>query len=194
MIFVVGTQKYRLRITEGPIVLNGVECSSVCLQAHREILIAPDHPKRDRLRSLLHELARAWVFETGMPRDAEGWMDVAASVSIGAMKDLNNQGGEMALLAMRPGESTGASTAKIGLSRNRECAVCRTTVAGASVQCQPAGMPGVVELALYCEFCNHTQRWQEMQSARGLPTGVVVGEPAFERGDTRKNVAMTMRG
>jgi hypothetical protein len=183
MNFDVGSNTYRLRVTEGPIELDGAECLSACVQAEREILISKEAKPRDRMRLLIRELARAWTFETGEPSTFNGWLGLVATVTLAAVKNLNTQGGEMGVLSLRPGEVTSSATVKIGLSLNRPCAVCNTTVAGGSIVCQPAGLPGVVEMMLYCDFCGHTQCWKEMQGARGLPTGVPIGKPTFERGD-----------
>lgn len=180
MRFRCGPHFYQLRITPGPLAHEGTPCLGACLQSTREILLSAACPPADRLRTLIRELAIAWVFECGEPTD---WLDRVATIAIATYADLNRQGGELAVLSLRAGESTGDAASAIGLSRSRECAVCRTAVAGGSVACRP-GMPGTVDLALFCDFCGRTQRWREASSARGLPSGVVLGEMIFERGDT----------
>lgn len=185
MRFRIGSTTYAVRVTEGSLTFEGTPCISACLQGTREILIAATCEPAKRGFALAAELTRAWAFETGTPRDTDGWLALAASMLNQAIPDLNAQGGFLALQSLRAGESPGHGAAKIGLTRARECAVCRGTVAGGSIACAPTDKPGVVSLELYCEFCDATQTWQEMQTAAGLPSGVVVGEPTFRRGDSR---------
>src|SRR4051794_14428820 len=105
MRFHVGPWQYRMRLTEGPLIFDGSHVLGACIQSPREILIAADCPADDRLRVLLTELMSAWCFETGEPSTRDGWRDLAASMTMAALVDLNNQGGELALLSLRPGES-----------------------------------------------------------------------------------------
>lgn len=183
MRFRIGARYYSVRVTDGPIVLDGFKCSGVCLQSTREILIAGDCHPRERSFILFRELMRGWVFETGQPANDDGWHDLGATMTLGAIVDLNMQGGQEALFGLRAGESPERAAAKIGLTRSRACAVCRGDVAGGSVLCHPSKTPGIVDLALFCDHCNRTQRWSEVQSAGGFPSGQVVGEPVFEAGD-----------
>lgn len=191
MIFHVGPHTYRLRVTAGALIHGGAECLGGTIQTPREILISADCPAGDRLRVLLRELCRAWSFEVGAPH-GDDWMDLAATVALAAMKDLNTQGGALALLALRPGERTDHSTVKIGLSTNRYCPCCQETVAGGSVHWGPGEVPGVVDLAIFCPFCGDTWRWREAQAAGGMPTGIVLGTPVKERGDTTR-AALALR-
>ena len=181
MLFHIGASRYTLSVTPGPLHHAGVPLLSACLQSSRELLIAADCPVHDRPRVLIGELARAWTYETGTPGDTAGWIDLCATVALRAIVDLNLQGGILALESLRPGESPGPAAARIGLTRNRACAVCRGDVAGGSVDCRVVA-PGVVELVLYCEFCDQTQTWREAQTVAGLPSGIVLGEPVFTRG------------
>jgi hypothetical protein len=187
MRFRIGPHTYSLRITEGPIVVEGASCLGASLTGSREILIAADCPPKLRLSTLLYELMRVWSLETGVPRDCEGWYELGATMSAAAAVDLNNQGGELALLSLRNGESPEPAAAKIGLTRKRCCGVCGGTVAGGSVECRVVSA-GICELRLYCEHCDQTMTWREAQMARGLPSGLVLGEPVMERGDRRAAV------
>lgn len=184
MEFPIGAWKYSVAITDGKLFHEGRECIGATIEASREILISSVCPPRDRLRVLIRELTRAWTFATGSPDGPEAWMDLAATMFGATVSALNRQGSEAALVAMRPGDDIGPATARVGLSRNRECARCNGTVAGASVDCTPGAMPGVLDMGLYCEHCGKTQRWQEVATAMGLPSGIVTGKPRFEAGDT----------
>ena len=63
----VGPYTYIARLVPGQLFHEGVECSAATLETTREILIASDGPKRDVLRLLIHEYARAWEFAVGVP-------------------------------------------------------------------------------------------------------------------------------
>lgn len=192
MKFRIGPWMYRLRITEGPLVHEGVPCLSACLQSPREILIAGDCPVADRGRAMYTELTRAWTFEKGIPASADGWLALAASMAMQATIDLNQQGGILALRSLRPAESADGAAARLGLSRERVCGTCGGSVAGGSVGCSPAAdKPGIVDLELYCEFCGQTQFWQEAQTIAGMPSGIVVGEAYFRAGDSRRLLVPT---
>lgn len=59
-------------------------------------------------------------------------------------------------------------------------------VAGGSVICRPSiKRPGILDLSIYCEFCNHVQKWSEAATASGLPSGTIVGKVKFEGGTAR---------
>jgi hypothetical protein len=182
----VGPHLYRVAITEGPIFHEGEECLGLCVQQLREIQLSPACPPEDRLGMLIHELVHAHVFTDGEPKDLESWCDRIGSILRTLLRDLSSQGGEEALMRLRPGESPEANAAKIGLLRSRSCGRCSTMVAGGSVVCRPSRLPGVLDMALYCECCGHVQRWQEQAAASGLPSGIVVGDPTFERGDAAR--------
>jgi hypothetical protein len=102
--FQVGPRNYAVRIARGPIVLDGDACMGICDPANREILLAHDLAPHLRLEVLLHELAHAFIFAFGFPRDVEAFCDFHASVSQQTWRDLNRCGGLDALLALAPGE------------------------------------------------------------------------------------------
>lgn len=183
MRFKVGASRYSVVIAPGPLTFEGTPSLAATMQADRQILIAGDAPVSDRPRLLMRELMHAWIMETGEPKRSEGWVDLCATVTMATVNDLNFQGGEMGLMGLRSGESPEPGAVRSGLSTNRQCAVCQSTVAGGSVIWRPASLPGLAELRIYCEFCGHTQIWTEGLSARGLPNCIPIGEPTFERGD-----------
>lgn len=183
MTFRIGKRRYRLKVVPGKLLVDGATALGAAMQSRAEILLSSELPHDDRLRVLCRELFRCWVFETGRPDSTEGWLSLAATMAMQLSVDLNAAGGELGLLSLRPGEDVENPTIRIPLTRNRQCAKCGGTVAGASVECSP-DTPGVVRMSLYCEFCGITQRWSETQGGMGLPTGQVVGEPVFESGDT----------
>lgn len=182
MAFKVGARLYRVTVTAGRLSFDGDGCLGATLQSEGEILISASCPPHDRLRILLRELQRAWTYECGVPGDADGWLDLAATMARAAMVDLNLHSGEAALLALGAGETLEPKL--IGLQSARHCGKCRSMVAGGSVACKTTNLPGVLELAMYCEFCGRTMRWREAQTARGTPSGELLGRMEFEAGDT----------
>lgn len=180
---VAGTIVYRVRISPEPLTLHGQRCMGVCDEAQREITLSCDLPARHRLHVLAHELAHAWDYAAGEPKDGEAWCDRMGAVLSAALRDLAMCGGEDALMRLRPGESPGPAACRLVLSRERRCAICSGSVAGASVVAHPSEVPGVAELALWCEWCGHVQHWRETVTQHGYPSGQVEGEPTFERGE-----------
>ncbi|MEM8493906.1 MAG: hypothetical protein AAF663_00790 [Planctomycetota bacterium] len=69
-----------------------------------------------------------------------------------------------------------------------ECGDCGQRVSAGQIAVGPLrrdpdnGTP-IVDLAFYCDHCNHLQTWSEMANAKGHPTGASVGEPRRIRGD-----------
>lgn len=182
MRFAVGPYRYKLRIADEPIFLDGQESFAVVSESDRTITLSPKCLPRNRLPVIAHELTHAWCFACGEPTTLESWCDLAATMAAALLKDLRCQGGEEALTRLEPGESLSAKTATLHLTRNRYCMKCEATIAGYGVQCLPADN-GELELALYCEGCGHVQRWRETASESGLPSGAVIGQPCFERGE-----------
>lgn len=177
----VGPWRYKLRIADAALFLNGEERMGLCCEKSRELLISPECPPAARLGMFFHELAHAWIYHTGEPRTVEDLCDLFATMTAAALDDLCINGGKEAILRLTPGESPSPGAAKIALTRNRYCGKCQSTIAGFSVECKPSALPGVLDLSLFCEHCNHVQRWQEMATASGLPSGTHLGEPSFEK-------------
>jgi hypothetical protein len=182
--FRIGAARYAVRVVEGPIRLEGAQCVGICDEEGQEVGLASTLPVERRLHVLLHELAHGHVFATGMPRDVESLCDFVATVGELAFRDLAACGGEESLRRLRPGEVLGRATGRIGLLRARACS-CGGLIAPGDVRCeQDRARPDQVTLSLYCEHCDHTLTWNELATFGGLPSGVVVGEPRIERGNT----------
>jgi hypothetical protein len=179
--FRVGDARYSARVTDRPIVLNGVECDGLCDERGRRILIDPELPLNRRLWVLFHELAHAGVYAHGMPTTVEGLCDFIATLASLGIADLDAAGGVEALKRLSPGEELGLETAKIALTRSRYCPVCQGTVAAGSIECHREGA-GHVKLSLGCDHCGIRATWRELATHGGLPSGVVVGEPEVIHG------------
>lgn len=180
--FRVGSNRYRVQLTRGPIELDGAQCVGLCDEEVQAIQIADSVKVEKRLWVLLHELAHGHVFAMGMPRDVEGLCDFVATVGELAIRDLTLCGGEEALRRLRVGETLGLATGRIGLLRSRACS-CGGLIAPGDVDCrQDRRHPDQVTLRIYCEHCDHTLTWNELATYGGLPSGAVVGEPTIEKG------------
>jgi hypothetical protein len=155
----------------------------LCFPDDRKILISCQAPVTGRMAILLHELTHAWVFSMGEPRDLEAWCDLNAAIFTQALRDLRAQGGEPALERMQPGESVERKTARLNLTTARYCAACTGTVGIASVIIKPTRKRGIIELSIFCPHCDHVQRWREISTEDGQPSGMIVGEPQFLRGE-----------
>jgi hypothetical protein len=104
MSFKIGNSVYTCRIAPAPLMCNGQTCFGNISEARREIFISEEVLPEDRASILLHELAHAQVFATGRPADDESLCDLIASVSTTGYRQLNEQGGEAVLMAMRVAE------------------------------------------------------------------------------------------
>jgi len=103
MIFHVGPYTYRLRITAGPLKsTEGETLTGLAVRDDREILISGDVRPEDRLTVLLHELKHAWFFHIPKPVTEEESCELFAMIATGMMNDLNREGGEDRLKALRP--------------------------------------------------------------------------------------------
>lgn len=78
----VAANDYRVSVTAGPLFHEGKSCLSATTASPAEILIAGDTPVRSRRFALMCELVRAWTFETGEPRNADGWLALATTAAI----------------------------------------------------------------------------------------------------------------
>jgi hypothetical protein len=185
-VFQVGRFKYRLRITEEPLFnQEGEELEGRCVERERLLLISCKVPVGERLAVLLHELYHAWLYAIGRAGDVEGECDRYATMVTHFWRDMCLFGGEEAIRSLRPGETLGAVVARIAFLGSRNCR-CGETVPSGRVFCYRDAMRvGQVKLSIYCGFCNHTLRWNELATVAGQPGGVVVtGSDVIERGNT----------
>lgn len=102
MIFTVGPWTYRTRIVHRLMDDTGDKKAGLFEWMTRTIWIAADVPADRRLAVLIHELRHAWQFDFGRPKSDEDDANQAASFCIDVMRQLADQGGEAALMQMRP--------------------------------------------------------------------------------------------
>jgi len=190
MRFRVGPWVYRVRITDEPIYdENGKEQAGYYVWRDREILISGAIPVRRRLDILCHELRHAWIEHFGQSRDIEGDCNLSSSFTASVMRQLLSQGGEAALMRLN---SAGVidHSARLNIASERmgaECMVCGHRFSPLQVTTEPAqfdtaGGRLVMRRWLYCEFCGHVQRWSELATNSGLPTGSVLDTPELIKG------------
>ncbi len=179
MRFHVGPLRYQLRVASEPIITNGRERAGLCIEQDSEIQVSPKVKSANRLHVLCHELMHSWIWASGEPRDVEGWCDLAASMAASALRDLCQQGGDMALQRLLPGESPEPAANRMAMTNTRYCARCQRTIPAGEVQCA-ADAPGLVALAIRCPHCAVIQRWKEVAAMNGYPSGVPAGDVEFE--------------
>lgn len=182
MRFKVGPWVFRVSISTGPITHTGEEVMGLCFPDDRKILISHKVPAGGRMAVLLHELTHAWCFSGSQPSDLEGWCDLNAMIFTQALRDLRAQGGEPAIERLQPGETLSPTTSRLNLTTARYCHACTGTVGIASVVIEQTDKPGIVQMTIYCPHCDHLQRWREVSTEDGQPSGMMVGTPRIVRG------------
>ena len=189
---------YRVEVVANPLQgERGQPLDGVTDFSNKLIQISPECVMGDRARTVYHEYAHPWIQWAGLPRTDEQFCDLFARMAESLIADLVRQGGPDAvlLLDLLPEQRFDAACltltlAQIGVEKLVECGVCRQRIGGGSVCVSPprhstavAGL--VVELAFYCDSCDHVQRWVEFASKTGKPTGAMAGEPALLVGAER---------
>ena len=88
--FRVGAFDYTVRRSKVPMYDEGDECLGISVQAQRVIYLSPTLRDEDAARVVMREIARVWTFETACPASFEGWLDLAATVGLSAVRDLKD--------------------------------------------------------------------------------------------------------
>ena len=190
MRFHVGPWVYRVRITENRLYdENGAELAGLFVWRDREILISNAVPVRQRLDVLVHELRHAWREHFGAGENIEGECNNVASFTASIMRQLLRQGGEPTLMRLDCNGMVNHA-AKLNIASERlgaECMVCGRRFSPIQVSCETAQFDtaaGRLAVArwLFCDFCGHVQRWHELATTSGLPTGEVLDAPELLKG------------
>jgi hypothetical protein len=184
MRFRVGPWVYRVKIVEG-LQLNGERVAGLCEWLTRTISIGAHVPVRQRLPVLLHELAHAYreAFGRAAASDDESHCDQAASFAADCWRQLERQGGEDALMRLRPDGvvDRAADVEEPGEPRAAQCPTCGglldMPIRTGPAEFDPARNRLVCRRGANCEFCGKTVTWRETVTSRGVPTGTVIGEP-----------------
>lgn len=163
----------------------------------KEIEVCPTCLMNDRPQAVYHEYAHTWLRWAGLPKTDEQACDLFARMFAGLMADVMKQGGPDALLLMdmMPAERFDAACYsltlnQLGAEHLYQCCSCQQRIAGGSVLASPprhdptiASM--VVDLAFYCENCDHVQAWAGFASKTGKPTGAMASPPVYLKGAER---------
>lgn len=163
----------------------------------KKIEVSPDTLLGDRPRTVYHEYAHPWIAWAGLPKTEEQFCDLFARMAESLMSDVTRQGGPDALLLMDllpearfDAASLVLTLAELGEEKLVQCGKCEQRIGGGSVcvsvprhSAEVAAL--VVELAFYCESCDHVQRWTEFASKTGRPTGAMASKPEFLVGAER---------
>ena len=181
-----------VKITEGRLFdSQGGEQAGLFVNEESTIYISGAIPPRRRLHVLLHELRHAWEEFLGLPVGGEAEKDNVASFTADVMRQLKAQGGEAALMRLRPDgvvdDSAGPATlppARFGA----ECCGCGGVFPASHIVTEPSAFnvhldEQTVERKLYCDHCGHVQKWVELATPMGRPTGVVVQAPERMKGE-----------
>ena len=160
----------------------------------RRELISTECPPECRLEVVCDLSLEAWsrLMPEGSTRQER--RRFAATVLAQVVRDIDRQGGILSLV-MADAEVSGVSLDQLvnpvkghAAERLYECSVCGQRVAGGSVVAsKPVKLPTlgvpVVMLAFYCDGCTHVEVRQELANGAGRPTGILVGEPEFWKGE-----------
>lgn len=102
--FSIGPTLYVVRISDEPLIFEGRQVDGLCDEGCEEsgvITLCSLLPRRRRLHILIHELRHAWVWLHGRSADDdEADANNVASFTLDVMRQLQEQGGEPALLRM----------------------------------------------------------------------------------------------
>lgn len=187
MRFHIGPWRYTVRITDGALFdQQGREAAAMFVPSQRRILISGTLPLAVRSEKLRHELRHAWLHHLGRPTDEETDCDTVASFSACIERQFADQGGESALAAMTAG---GALPTRVPVAcLGGECCKCQSRFSPAQVVTEVADHSDTLDVLtvqrrLFCDFCGHVQAWKEVATRDGLPTGQVLGQPTFEKGE-----------
>lgn len=192
MRFTIGAHVYKAAIADNPLTDRlGRSCWGLFYDDRRLIEISPACPPGERFGVLLHELRHAWCDQFPRPDDEEKDADHYAAMTAAIVKQIMNQGGPGAILALECDVLTDFDPAKFvatlaerGLDRCFACNVCQQRLGPGSVlvtnpRPHPNTGASMVGIAFFCGFCDHVQHWGELANAAGNPTGVCCLEPEY---------------
>lgn len=190
MKFKVGPWSYTVKISPKPIQDHlGRMCDGLCDWSNRTIWLYEGLPLEQRAEVLYHELDHAWQRHFGTPSDAEGSANRNSSFAADVQGQLERQGGLAALARMCAGMIVdGADAETPSMAYKATCKGCSGDIAIGDIhnsvpQFDPGERCLVIGRCFFCEFCQHTQTWNEACTATGRPTGRVIGQPKIYRGN-----------
>jgi len=150
---------------------------------NQAIWLDGEMPVRRRWHVLLHELKHAWRHAMGRPDDDEGDANQSASFAADVLRQLANQGGEMALMRLTEDGVVDhtAVAEEPGEPRAAQCPACNGLlnfpIRTAPAQFDPKWNRLVATRAADCDYCSRMVSWTEAVTTTGIPTGVVLSGP-----------------
>lgn len=156
------------------------------------IRISSQVPRERRRTILFHELRHAWQHEHGEAQSPEEDARQAAAWSIDMNDQLTAQGGNAALLALKPQPTPAEKEIRCSDPswntpapiENHYCPMCRATIPPGAVmsdlpQMSPSYHKPAVERGFYCGWCNVVICWTEGATDKGMPNGKLIGGVRF---------------
>jgi hypothetical protein len=197
MQFNVAGEAYRVLLAAQPIFDDGgSELEGCAIEAKRAIVISPHLELSRREEIILHELSHAWFFHVPRPTNEEERSQIFATMARQFRADLESQGGDGAILNLRPtaiawmgvGDTSAErpgrpqSAEAVGLSDRRVCGCCGAEVLPGSIvntdiSFHEPSRQWHIQRWFTCEGCGTLQAWREHCSADGWPSGVIVSNP-----------------
>lgn len=169
---------YAIEITSKPLMREGKQLDAMLQQSTLRIFISAAISPAGRREALIHELRHVHIKHLGLPATEESdCRDV--SKFLGAIMDqVDSQGGNVALMALKPVTQAYSANEYRGFAPNsrHDCRLCGGITMSGSVQQGEVKMHATygqnyVERHFECECCGATNRWSEFCSESGAPTG-----------------------
>lgn len=202
MEFRVGQQVYPVRVSVGPIHIDGEEVWAMTDPEHREIVMSCVCPLADRMHVMRYEFRRLWKLYMPEPADPEADCKDAANFAAELEFQLEQQGGERTILSLKPSErgliqsqpSPAMPLKSESSSRvdRRECPCTTIVMCGEFRTGMKVWDRGRrqwrVERHFICEGCGGVDVWWEGGDAEGSPNGQLLDypEPRYLTGDAAR--------
>lgn len=171
------------------LVRDGGLCDGYFEPSGRRVLISS--VAGDRKRTLFHELRHAWIFalgQRGIDPESDA-IDVAAFADV-VSEQLDRQGGEHALMMLRPARQEQVEVAaKFVVSDRMDCSCGAQVMIGSIHTGEPEYVPLIgqhaVERWMDCDACGSVTIWRETAAEDGTPLGRFLPTPRMLRGSQR---------
>lgn len=179
MRFRIGPSTYRVRICRGQLIEEGEPVDAITHDG--VILVCGLLNVRRRLKPLIDQLRRVQELEYGALRG-----EAIASFAADVFKQLNAQGGELALARLTSAYTIDAGGIEdVGAEPvGCECGLCGTKYGAHQITTGPPELDPrvskmVVAREVECEHCGKTMSWTEGATPLGAPNGRVMSGPEY---------------
>lgn len=183
MKFRIESKVFTVGICPGPLLRDGVVRGAV---VHgRELLIAGDVERADRLTVLTDQMRMLWELNAGVPMPPTA----VASFFVNLHRQLLSQGGEPTLMRLDvDGMVDAGGVDDLGSEPvGAQCGRCGTKfapgdIATAGPELDASRGKMVVRRSIDCDFCNDVMSWTEGATPAGTPNGRVIAGPFYRKG------------